>query len=242
MGPLAGLLRRRGLGVTFGGGCYFLFGGGCVAPGVAVGMCQGQRGWLLLLVQFGGFRYDGRWFGGAGVHILEERSGRGRRSVQSLLLQLVVLRFGVASRAVGALHSTATPTSGARRRKKTINPQRRARSPTGSTRKTGSFLGLLPRPGDDCILCRPYMSLPSAGSHGALPARSLLGGNAAILKGNTGTDGMMDRLHLQRRRELERAESAHEPSSSSADPVSILPGCELVSGSSTLPSSRLNLT
>lgn len=67
------------------------------------------------------------------------------------------------------------------------------------------------------------MSLRSAGSHRALPARSLLGGNAAILKGNTGTDGMMDRLHLQRRRKLERDESAHEPSSSSADPVSILP-------------------
>lgn len=108
---LCGLFHHTRLGVSTGR----------VAPGAAVRMAQGHRGTLLLLVEFGGFGYDGRWFGGARVHILEERSGRGRRSVQSLLLQLVVLRFGVACRAIGALHNTPTPAAGRRWRKRSIH-------------------------------------------------------------------------------------------------------------------------
>lgn len=64
-------------------------------------------------LHIGGFWYDGRWFGGAGVHIFEEMSGRGRRTVQSLLLQRVILRFGLATRAIRALHYTPTPAAGA---------------------------------------------------------------------------------------------------------------------------------
>ena len=94
-----------------------------------------------MLVEFGGFGDDGRWLGGAGVHILEEGSGRGGRSVQPLLLQLVVLRFGVAAGAIGALHYPPTPAAagGRWRRRRSIHSTAENLGHATPDKQPGSF-------------------------------------------------------------------------------------------------------
>ena len=95
----------------------------------------------MLLAEFRGLGNEGRWLGGARVHILEERSRRGRRSVQPLLLKLLVAwrldddggcggggGGGVAPRAVGAVHCTPSTPAGDRGvTTKTINPPHRGK-------------------------------------------------------------------------------------------------------------------